>query len=886
MQKTPIDQILPELSAALEHGNVAVLQAPPGAGKTTRVPLALLDAPFLKEGKIVMLEPRRLAAVNAARYMASCLGEEVGRRVGYSIRFERKVSRATRIEVVTEGILARRLQSDPLLEGVAAVIFDEFHERSLTCDLSLALCRDVQLGLREDLRILVMSATLDAEPVAALLGGAPLVSSPGRRFPVEISYLKSEPTLRLPELACSAVRQALAETEGDILVFLPGAGEIRRCERLLRESLGAGIKVAVLYGDLPFAAQEEAILPADCRKVVLSTNIAETSLTIEGVRVVIDTGYSRQLRFAPGTGLNRLETLRISAASAEQRAGRAGRVAPGVCYRLWTEHTQKTLLPFTPPEIRVSDLTPLALDLALWGVADPASLSFIDAPPAAHLAEGRALLTKLGALDARGAITPLGREMGALPMHPRLSAMLIAAKSLGAGVGEFACTLAALLSERDIMPRGSGSLSESDLLDRVDALRERRDPQGSKIVERLAGYFRNSLGGSGAAGMPVPSGPIVTPLLPATPPSPRGRGTGGGGSCHISQSSQLHPPPSPLPSREGGRPNLQAELHGDAVLVGELLMKAYPDRVAKERSPGSGRYLMANGSGARLSVRSNLRAQPFIVAVEVEGGGVEAEIHLASAVTLEAVRSACAAAITRGKRVFWDEREGRVVAREEERLGAILLSERAAKATPEEESAALLQGILSGPGLGGLNWSEPAQQFRNRVLFLARVLPEEELPDLSDQALASTLEQWLLPHLSRVRTLAQLAKVDLLEPLRAMLSWRELKLVEEGAPTHLKVPSGSRLQLSYPPDGAPYLSVKLQEMFGQGETPRVAFGRVPVLIHLLSPARRPIQVTADLKSFWNGAYREVCKELRGRYPRHPWPDDPWEAQATRHVKKR
>jgi len=848
MQKTPIEEILPELLAVLEHGNVAVLQAPPGAGKTTRVPLALLEAAFLKQGKIIMLEPRRLAAVNAARYMASCLGEEVGRRVGYSIRFERKVSQATRIEVVTEGILARRLQSDPLLEGVAAVIFDEFHERSLTCDLSLALCRDVQQGLREELRILVMSATLDAAPVAALLGGAPLISSPGRRFPVELSYLKVEPSGRLPELACSAVLKALSQTSGDILVFLPGAGEIRRCENLLKEKAGADIMIAVLYGDLPFAAQEQAILPAARRKVVLATNIAETSLTIEGVRVVVDTGFSRQLRFDPSTGLNRLETLRISAASSEQRAGRAGRVAPGVCFRLWTEHTQKTLLPFTPPEIRVSDLTPLALDLALWGVADPASLSFLDAPPAAHLAEGRALLMRLGALDPRGAITWLGKKMAALPMHPRLSAMLIGAESIGAG--ELACTLAAILSERDILPRGSGSLSESDLLDRVEALQERRDPQGCRTVERLAGYFRKALGVSEKGGS---RSPIPTPTLPL-----KGREV-------ASQGRELPP---------------------EAALVGELLMKAYPDRVARERSPGSGRYLMANGSGARLSARSNLRAQPFIIAVEVEGGGAEGEIHLASAVTLDAVRAGCASAITRGKMVFWDEREGRVVAREEERLGAILLSERSATPTREEGTAALLQGIVSGPGIGGLNWSPEAQEYRNRVNFLARVLPEEGLPDLSDQALAQGMEHWLLPHLAGVRTLAQLARVDLLAPLKGMLNWREQKLVDDGAPTHLKVPSGSRVQLSYPPDGAPYLSVKLQEMFGLAETPRVAFGRVPVLIHLLSPARRPIQVTADLRSFWNGAYREVCKELRGRYPRHPWPEDPWEAQATRHVKKR
>ncbi|ACH40083.1 ATP-dependent helicase HrpB [Citrifermentans bemidjiense Bem] len=824
LKPATIDAVLPQLAEALELRNVAVLQAPPGAGKTTRVPLALMDAPFLQGGKIIMLEPRRLAAVNAARYMAQCLGEEVGRRVGYGIRFERKVSSATRIEVVTEGILARRLQSDPLLEGVSAVIFDEFHERSLTCDLSLALCRDVQLGLREDLRLLVMSATLDAEPVAQLLGGAPLITTEGRQYPVEIRYLKSEPSGRLAETTCASVLRALSETKGDILVFLPGAGDIRRCETLLQQKLGSDVMVAVLYGDLPFAAQERAILPADRRKVVLATNIAETSLTIEGVRVVVDSGFSRQLRFDPSTGLNRLDTMRISAASAQQRAGRAGRVAPGVCYRLWTEHAQTTLLPFTPPEIKVSDLAPLALDLAQWGVADPASLSFLDLPPAAHLAEGRALLQSLGALDRRGNITPLGKKMAALPMHPRLSAML--AGSLATGQGGLACTLAAILSERDLLPRGGGTVSDSDLLDRLDALAERRDPQASRTVERLATYFRNALGVQGG---------------------------------HV---------------------------QGDASVVGELLLMAYPDRVARERTPGSGRYLMANGSGARLSRRSNLRSQPFIVAVEVEGGGAEGEIHMASAVTLDAVRSGCAGAITRERRVFWDEREGRVVAREEERLGAIVLSERAATPDKREIGAALLGGILSGPGLSGLNWSDEARQFQNRVNFLRRVLPEEELPDLSDRALTENLERWLLPYLDGVRSLAHLARVDLREPLKGILEWRQQKLVDEEAPTHLKVPSGSRISLEYSAEGDPFLAVKLQEMFGLAETPRVAKGRVPVVIHLLSPARRPIQVTSDLKSFWNGAYREVCKELKGRYPKHPWPDDPWNAPATRHVKKR
>ncbi|MBJ6723084.1 ATP-dependent helicase HrpB [Geomonas sp. Red875] len=820
---TPIDAILPELLEALKAHPSAVLQAPPGAGKTTRVPLALLDLPCLSGQRIVMLEPRRLAAVNAARFMARMLGEEVGGTVGYSIRFERKVSRATRIEVVTEGILARRLQSDPLLEGVGAVIFDEFHERNLASDLSLALVRDVQGGLRDDLRILVMSATLDAEPVARLLGDAPMLTSEGRRFPVEIRYQKHEPAGRLPELATRAVKTALAESSGDILVFLPGAGEIRRCERQLKDDLGDSLIIAPLYGDLPFAAQELAIMPGPKRKVVLATNIAETSLTIEGVRVVVDTGYSRQLRYDPGTGLNRLEVMRISAASAEQRAGRAGRVAPGTCYRLWTEHTQRTLLPYTPPEILVSDLAPLALDLALWGVNDPASLSWLDAPPPAHLAEAKALLTQLGALEPRGALTPLGKRMAALPMHPRLAALLVAGEAIEEG--SLACTLAALLSERDLVPAGGGALSDSDLVDRMEALA--RKAEGSKAVERAATYFRRALGMTGGS--------------PAT---------------------------------------------ADPAVVGELLLKGYPDRIAKQRAPGSDRYLLANGFGGKLSGRTALRDQPFLVAIEVAGGGTEAEIHLASAVSLDAIRRSFARSITRGRRVFWDEREARVVTREEERLGALVLSERQANPSPEEAALALTEGILAGPGIAGLPWSETARQYRNRVRFVAEALPEEELPDLSDQALAERIGEWLAPHLSGVRSLAQLSRVDLLGALKGMLTWKEQKLVDDAAPTHIAVPSGSRIAVEYPEHGAPFLAVKLQEMFGLAETPRLARGRVPVVIHLLSPARRPIQVTADLKSFWNSGYLEVKKELKGRYPKHPWPDDPWAAQATRQLKKR
>lgn len=819
---TAIDEILPELLKSLEGHPCAVLQAPPGAGKTTRVPLALLELPSLAGGRIVMLEPRRLAAVNAARFMAASLGEEVGETVGYSIRFERKVSRSTRIEVVTEGILARRLQSDPLLEGVGAVIFDEFHERNLASDLSLALVRDVQCGVREDLKVVVMSATLDAEPVARLLGGAPLLTSHGRLFPVETRYLKHEPTGRLPEAAFAAVKAALAQGPGDVLVFLPGAGEIRRCERLLTESLGDAVVVAPLYGDLPFAAQQLAILPGPKRKVVLATNIAETSLTIEGVRIVVDTGYSRQLRFDPGTGLNRLEVQRISAASAEQRAGRAGRVAPGTCYRLWTEHTQRTLLPFTPAEIAVSDLTPLALDLALWGVNDPAKLSWLDPPPAAHLAEGRALLVRLGALEPKGALTAQGRKMAALPMHPRLAALLIAGASQNAG--PLACALAALLSERDLLRSGGGVLSPSDLVDRLDALAHR--VEGSKAVERAATYFRRALG--------VTSGGVVT---------------------------------------------------GEPALVGELLMRGYPDRIARQRAPGSDRYLLANGFGARLSGRSALRDHPFLVAVEVEGGGAEAEIHLASAVTLEQIRGAFSGRIERGRRVFWDDREGRVVAREEERLEALVLSDRQAVPTAGESALALAQGIVSGPGVAGLPLSDVARKYRNRVRFLAEAVPEEGLPDLSDEALSADLD-WLVPHLGGVRSLSQLSRVDFLAAFKGMLSWKAQKLVEDAAPTHLQVPSGSRVQVEYPEHGTPFLAVKLQEMFGLAETPRLALGRVPVVIHLLSPARRPIQVTTDLKSFWNSGYLEVKKELKGRYPRHPWPDDPWNAEATKRTNRR
>jgi ATP-dependent helicase HrpB len=842
MTRLPIDDILPGIREALENSPSLVIEAPPGAGKTTRVPLAILNSPFLGNRKIVMLEPRRLAAANAARWMASCLGEDVGRTVGYTIRFERKVSAETRIEVVTEGVLTRRLQDDPLLQGTGVVIFDEFHERSLNADTALALCLDVQQGLRNDLKIIVMSATLDGGPVARLLGDAPVVTSQGKIFPVRVSYLLRDPEGRCAEVAARAVLKALAETEGDILLFLPGGGEIRRCRKLLEEGGGvAPVILCPLYGDLPYAEQERAIMPADRRKVVLATNIAETSLTIEGVRVVIDAGWSRQLRYDPATGLNRLVTVRLSSASAAQRAGRSGRLGPGTCFRLWTEHTQNSLVPFTPPEILTSDLCPLALDLALWGVADAASLSWLDPPPAPALNEGRRLLVRLGALDAAGRITPHGKAMAVLPVHPRLSHMLLAAQEREEG--SLACDLAALLGERDIFiaapPPVKKIASDSDLLDRVEALarwrgkeaeRERQpeiDGAACRTVDRTAAHLRRLMG--------------IKAL-----PGPSSSGT-----------------------------------------IGLLLSKAYPDRIARQREPGSDRYLLTNGRGGSLSPRSALHDAPFLVAVNMEGGERgDGLIHLASALSLDMLRSEHAADIKRLRVVEWDRLQGRVVACEEERLGSIILASRPFAPSPDELRDALIRGIAGDAGLDALKWSPEAEQFRTRTGFLARLFPGEGWPDLSDEALLSTLEEWLGPSLAGLKSLSDLAGLDILPSLRRLLTWQQAARLDEGAPTHIRVPSGSRVPLQYPTDGPPVLAVKLQELFGLADTPTVAWGRVPVVLHLLSPARRPVQVTQDLKGFWNSVYPEVKKELKGRYPRHPWPDDPWQAVPTRHVKRR
>ena len=833
----PIDSVLPELQRTLAAGRSAVLEAPPGAGKTTRVPLALLqEEPWLAGKSILMLEPRRLAARGAAVYMAQELGEEVGRQVGYRVRFDNRVSAETRIEVVTEGILTRRLQHDPELDGVGLVIFDEFHERNLHSDLALALCLDAQSGLREDLKLLVMSATLDGGRVATLLK-APLVRSEGRSFPVDIRHLPRDPEGPLHEVTARAVQRALAETEGDILVFLPGAGEIRRTEALLGEKAADSFDLLPLYGDLPFAQQQQAILPSPSgrRKVVLATPIAETSLTIEGVSTVVDSGWQRIPRFDPRSGLTRLETVRVSRASADQRTGRAGRLGPGVCYRLWGEGTQRGLVPYNAPEILEADLMPLALELAQWGVGDAASLTWLDPPPASSLVQAHELLQQLQALDENKRITAQGKAMAALPLHPRLAHMLVRAGERGSAA--LACDVAALLSERDPLRNADGE-GHCDFTLRLEALRAHR-----------------SKGNRGARG------------FGADP-----------GACAAAERA----------SRQWRRLlKLQAD---DTLLVerevGLLLALAYPDRIAQRRSKAGGRYLLSNGRGARLLNECPPMSE-LIVAASLDGRGDESRIFLAAPVELAALEALMAEEIRWKTTVGWERNEQAVIAREERRLGALVLAQRPLQQPdPGELVNAMLEGVHE-MGLECLPWNDEARQLQARLLSLRQWLPQQGWPDLSAEALLASLDEWLAPYLNGVTRREHLAKLNLAEIFMGALDWQMQQRLAQAAPTHLQVPSGSRKKLSYSVDASPpVLAVKLQELFGLADTPTVADGKVAVMLHLLSPAQRPIQVTQDLKSFWNNTYAEVKKELKGRYPKHPWPDDPWCAEATARVKKR
>jgi len=846
----PIEEALPELRRTLAQQSAVVLQAPPGAGKTTLVPLALLDEPWLAGKRIVMLEPRRLAARAAAGRMSQLRGEAVGETIGYRIRFESKISEATRIEVLTEGILTRRLQNDPALEGVGLVIFDEFHERHLHADLALALCVDSQHGLRDDLKILVMSATLDGEAVSRLLNQAPIVSSAGRSFPVEVSYLPRDPEGRLPVTVAAAVQRAVEEQEGDVLVFLPGAGEIRRTQDLLEGMLGGSADLLPLYGDLPWESQQRAIQPGSGRRrIVLATPIAETSLTIEGVRIIVDSGFARVPQFDPVSGLSRLVTQRISRASAEQRAGRAGRTAPGFCYRLWSETTQRGLIPQAVPEIRSADLAPLALELAAWGVQDASHLAWLDPPPPASLAQARTLLSELEALDDTGRITEAGRSLAQLPLHPRLAHMLRTAEKLQRGA--LACDIAALLSERDIF-RGEARRS-CDLAERVEALQ---------------GYRRGGRKAAAASGADA-------------------------NACQRAEQAARQ-------WRRLIRVREDEALIADPDEIGLLLALAYPDRIAMQREPNEPRYLLANGRGARLPDWELRLRQPFLVAANTDAAAVsagsrapgstaasgEGVIYLAASVRAETLVRHFASHIRKDEEVRWDADQQAVVARRLERLGALVLDESPLRAAdPDLLRAAMLDGIRL-LGIAALPWSEEARALQARVLSMGQWFPEERWPDFSDAVLAENLVAWLGPYLNGITRRSHLAKLDMSAILKAQLDWKQVQQLDAEAPTHLEVPSGSRLKLDYQPGESPVLAVKLQEMFGLADTPRIARGRVPVTLQLLSPARRPIQVTQDLKGFWERTYVEVKKELKGRYPKHPWPDDPWNAVPTARTKRR
>jgi ATP-dependent helicase HrpB len=831
----PIEAVLPQIRSALATSSAVVLQAPPGAGKTTFVPLALLDEPWLAGKSIVMLEPRRLAARAAAGRMSQLRNEPVGETVGYRIRFESKVSNKTRIEVLTEGILTRRLQNDPSLEGVGLVIFDEFHERHLHADLALALTVDSQRGLRDDLKILVMSATLDGAAISRLLDNAPIVTSEGRQFSVEVKYLPRDPEGRLPEIVAAAVQAALKEEQGDALVFLPGAFEIRRTQELLEPALGGAVDVLPLYGDLPWELQQKAIAPTQGRRrVVLATPIAETSLTIEGVRIIVDSGYVRVPQFDPNSGLSRLVTQRISRASAEQRAGRAGRTAPGVCYRLWGENTQRGLIPQAIPEIRGADLAPLALELVAWGVTDASKLCWLDPPPAASLAQAHELLTELDALDADGRLTEAGKAMAQLPLHPRLAHMLRAAAAMK--LGPLACDIAALLSERDIFV---GEAKRScDLTARIEAM------QGFRRGGRKA--------------------------LP--------------GGCDANASQRVEQASRQWRRLIQSREDETVKIDPDD--AGLLLALSYPDRIAMQRSPGEVRYLLANGRGARLPEWELRLRQPLLVAATIDAREGEGLIYLAATLKPDALYEHFVSHIHTDEEVRWDEAQEAVLAQRVERFGALTLDSRPIqKADPDKLRAAMLDGVKC-LGLAALPWSDEARAFQARVLSMRAWFPEENWPDVSDAALADSLAEWLGPYLDGVTRRAHLARLDLLAILKARLDWQQGQQLDRDAPTHLEVPSGSRLKLDYSPGESPVLAVKLQEMFGCADTPRVARGRVPVTLHLLSPARRPIQVTQDLKGFWERTYSEVKKELKGRYPKHPWPDDPWSAVPTRRTKPR
>ncbi len=816
----PIDAALPELTAALRGRNVAVLVAPPGAGKTTRVPLVLAREPWAEAGggkgmRILVLEPRRLAARAAAERMASTLGERVGETVGLRVRFGSKISARTRIEIVTEGVFTRLILDDPMLDGIAAVLFDEFHERSLDADLGLALARDVQQGLREDLRILVMSATIDGARVAKLLGDAPVVEAEGRAFPVDTRYLGRDARPIEAQIVDAVVRATRAD-RGSVLAFLPGAAEIRRTAAQLESRLDPSVEVVALYGALAGEEQDRAIAPAPAgrRKVVLATSIAETSITIEGVRIVIDSGLARVPRYEPDVGVTRLETVRASRAASDQRRGRAGRVEPGVCYRLWDEPQTASLEPFSRPEILSADLSSFALDLAAWGTG-PEQLAFLDPPPRPALTEAKTLLAALGAIGAEGRISDEGRKLRLLPLPPRLARMVVDAAAEGAAVA--AAEIAVLIGERGLAG------DDVDLTVRLDALRRDRSPR-ARDARAMARRWAE------------------TASTPASAPQ-----------------------------------------NGDDWSPGALLALAYPERIAKNRGNATGAFVLANGRGAQVDQASPLARVPYLAVAELTGSAAAGRILLAAPITPDEIEARFADRIVTRDEITFDPATASVRTRRLRRLGAVATADQPMPFVQSDEAARILAEGVARLGIKRLPWTKALTQWRDRVMFL-RGAGNEEWPDLSDAALVADVE-WLAAIFAGKSSLAELSADEFTAALTARLPYPLQRRLDAEAPSHFAAPTGSHVPIDYEAEGGPKIAIRVQELFGLDRHPAIAGGRIPLVVELLSPAHRPVQTTRDLPGFWRGSYAAVRAEMRGRYPKHPWPDNPLAATPTRRAKR-
>jgi len=817
----PIDSVLPQIGAHLASQNSAVLVAPPGAGKTTRVPLFLLEQDFCRTGKIIVLEPRRLAARAAAERMASMLGEQIGQTIGLRVRLQSKISHHTRIEIVTEGVFTRMILDDPALEGVAAVLFDEYHERSLDADLGLALALDAQSGLREDLRILVMSATLDGARVAGLLGKAPVIESQGRAYPIETLYVGRDPLLRIEEQMVKTIMQALNAQTGSLLAFLPGQGEIIRTANLLSDKLKDPlIDVCPLYGAMDREAQDLAVSPAKTgrRKIVLATSIAETSLTIEGVRVVIDSGLARIPRYEPDLGLTRLETVRASRAAADQRRGRAGRTEPGVCYRLWEEAATGALEAFSPPEILSADLSSLVLDLAAWGLRDPYTVSWLDPPPLAALTEARLMLRQIGALDDSFTLTDQGRHIRALALPPRLARMVVEAATQGQA--QLAADLAATLVERGL---GGDSLDLSERVERFGKDRSKRAQDARRLANGWAQQARRFA-------------------------------------------------------------NVSEDETASSLDSGRLIALAYPDRIAKARGK-PGEFIMANGRACYVEPHDHLARQDWLAVAEISGRAASARILAAAPLTLAEIGQVQPEALLWQDDLQFDKASAALRARRLRRLGAMIIAEQNLAVPSTQAAANILANGIASLGIKRLAWTKAQKQWRDRVMFL-RQAEGETWPDLSDQALALDAENWLAPFILGRSSLADIKPEDLDSAVKALLPWDLTKRLEQEAPTHYEAPTGSQIAIEYETDSGPILAIRVQELFGLSQHPTLAGGRVPLTLHLLSPAHRPIQITRDLPGFWKGSWSAVKTEMKGRYPRHVWPDDPAGALPTTRAKPR